>query len=143
MFSSSLSTSLSHALVRYYRVPPSSRSYQHIECSKGLDELSFVSWFVRIRGEEDETLTFRFRVTSEPHRFSLADMMTWQGLSGIINSFRKKVLGLEPLSALSGPSVVDRLKVRRLVSFLAKVRFTSDLSLPRYRSLGRTAGLKA
>ncbi|KAL7411250.1 hypothetical protein BDY24DRAFT_397194 [Mrakia frigida] len=43
--------------------------------------------------------------------FALADMMTWQGLSGITNSFRKKVLGLEPLSALSGPSVVDRLKL--------------------------------
>ncbi|OCF77518.1 hypothetical protein I204_01506 [Kwoniella mangroviensis CBS 8886] len=43
--------------------------------------------------------------------FALAEMLTWQGLGDVINSFRSKTLYLEPLSMSSGPSVVDRLKV--------------------------------
>ncbi|KAL7410756.1 hypothetical protein BDY24DRAFT_398395 [Mrakia frigida] len=43
--------------------------------------------------------------------FALADQMTWQGLSGITNSFRATTLGLAPLSLRSGPSVLDRLKI--------------------------------
>ncbi|WWC91963.1 uncharacterized protein L201_006916 [Kwoniella dendrophila CBS 6074] len=43
--------------------------------------------------------------------FALAEMLTWQGLGDVINSFRSKTLFLEPLSMGSGPSVVDRLKV--------------------------------
>ena len=36
---------------------------------------------------------------------------TWQGLGDVINAFRSATLGLEPLSARSGPSVLDRTKV--------------------------------
>ncbi|WWC72266.1 uncharacterized protein I206_106228 [Kwoniella pini CBS 10737] len=43
--------------------------------------------------------------------FALAEMLTWQGLGDVINSFRSKTLYLEPLSMGSGPSIVDRLKI--------------------------------
>ncbi|KAG9011901.1 hypothetical protein FRB94_007337 [Tulasnella sp. JGI-2019a] len=43
--------------------------------------------------------------------YGLADHLTWRGLAGVINKFRKKTLGLIPLSGRSGPSVVDRLKI--------------------------------
>lgn len=43
--------------------------------------------------------------------YALAEIMTWQGLGGVINKFRKRSLGLEPLSVRSGPGIVDRLKV--------------------------------
>ena len=66
--------------------------------------------------------------------FALADQLTWTGsvaslqihplvltenalalprsLSGIINKFRYHRLGLEKLTPRSGPSVLDRIKVR-------------------------------
>ena len=40
-----------------------------------------------------------------------ADLRTWQGLGDIINAFRGFTLGLEPLSARSGPSILERLHV--------------------------------
>ncbi|KAG8809795.1 hypothetical protein FRC19_004968, partial [Serendipita sp. 401] len=43
--------------------------------------------------------------------YALAELMTWQGLGDVINTFRRKSLGLEPLSVRSGPGIVDRLKV--------------------------------
>ncbi|KAG8868418.1 hypothetical protein FRC20_003433 [Serendipita sp. 405] len=43
--------------------------------------------------------------------YGLAEMMTWQGLGGVINIFRTKKLGLQPLSVRSGPGIVDRLKI--------------------------------
>ncbi|KAG8934417.1 hypothetical protein FRC01_003090 [Tulasnella sp. 417] len=43
--------------------------------------------------------------------YAMADLIQWQGIGDIINSFRTKTLGLEPLSIRSGPSLVDRLKV--------------------------------
>ncbi|KZT36345.1 UDP-Glycosyltransferase/glycogen phosphorylase [Sistotremastrum suecicum HHB10207 ss-3] len=43
--------------------------------------------------------------------YAMAEMLTWQGMGDIVNRFRAKTLGLEPLSMRSGPGVVDRLKV--------------------------------
>ncbi|KAG8808953.1 hypothetical protein FRC17_003685, partial [Serendipita sp. 399] len=43
--------------------------------------------------------------------YALAEIMTWQGLGDVINKFRRKSLGLEPLSIRSGPGIVDRLKI--------------------------------
>nr|GAT54436.1 glycosyltransferase family 1 protein [Mycena chlorophos] len=43
--------------------------------------------------------------------YALADILTWQGVGDLINNFRKRSLGLEPLSLRSGPSLLDRLKV--------------------------------
>lgn len=43
--------------------------------------------------------------------YALAEIMTWKGLGDVINHFRKRTLGLEPLSIRSGPGIVDRLKV--------------------------------
>ncbi|WRT69975.1 uncharacterized protein IL334_006966 [Kwoniella shivajii] len=43
--------------------------------------------------------------------FALAEMLQWQGLGDVINSFRSNTLFLEPLSMGSGPSIVDRLKI--------------------------------
>ncbi|KAG8896572.1 hypothetical protein FRB99_008829 [Tulasnella sp. 403] len=43
--------------------------------------------------------------------YALADLLQWQGLGDVINRYRTKTLGLEPLSLTSGPSVTDRLKI--------------------------------
>lgn len=44
--------------------------------------------------------------------YALSENFTWLGLSDMTNTFRTKTLGLAPLSFRSGPSLLDRLKVR-------------------------------
>ncbi|KAF8191604.1 glycosyltransferase family 1 protein [Mycena galopus ATCC 62051] len=43
--------------------------------------------------------------------YALADIMTWQGIGDLVNSFRTRTLGLEPLSLRAGPGLVDRVKI--------------------------------
>ena len=43
--------------------------------------------------------------------YSLVDMLTWQGLGDVINRFRQKSLGLEPISLQWAPGLLARLKV--------------------------------
>ncbi|KAG9051113.1 hypothetical protein FS837_011959 [Tulasnella sp. UAMH 9824] len=43
--------------------------------------------------------------------YATADLIQWQGIGDLINSFRTKTLGLDALSIRSGPSLADRLKV--------------------------------
>ncbi|TYJ54077.1 hypothetical protein B9479_005263 [Cryptococcus floricola] len=43
--------------------------------------------------------------------YAFAEQMTWQGLGDVINKWRRKQLNLDPLLGLSGPSILDRLKV--------------------------------
>ncbi|KAG9024239.1 hypothetical protein FRB95_011749 [Tulasnella sp. JGI-2019a] len=43
--------------------------------------------------------------------YAVADLLQWQGLGDVVNKFRKKTLGLAPLTIRSGPSVTDRLKI--------------------------------
>ena len=43
--------------------------------------------------------------------YALVDMMTWQGLGDIVNRFRTKVLGLEPLSLMWAPGMIARLRI--------------------------------
>ncbi len=43
--------------------------------------------------------------------YALVEMMTWQGLGDILNRFRERVLGLEPLSLIWAPAILNRLKV--------------------------------
>ncbi|KAF1992155.1 glycosyltransferase family 1 protein [Aulographum hederae CBS 113979] len=43
--------------------------------------------------------------------YPLVDMMTWQGLGDLVNKFRVKTLGLEPVSTLWAPGQLYRLKV--------------------------------
>lgn len=43
--------------------------------------------------------------------YALVDMMTWQGLGDVINRFRQKSLGLEPVSLMWAPGMLARLKV--------------------------------
>jgi hypothetical protein len=49
--------------------------------------------------------------TSNLISFHLVEMLTWQGLGDIINGFRVKTLGLEPLSSLFAPGLTWRLKI--------------------------------
>ncbi|KAL1962950.1 hypothetical protein VTN77DRAFT_9046 [Rasamsonia byssochlamydoides] len=49
--------------------------------------------------------------TSNFVSYSLVEMMTWQGLGDLINRFRVKSLGLEPLSSLSATGVLNRLRI--------------------------------
>ncbi|KAG0127500.1 hypothetical protein HOY82DRAFT_672068 [Tuber indicum] len=43
--------------------------------------------------------------------YSMIDMMTWQGLGDLVNKFRQKTLGLEPVATLWAPGMISRLKV--------------------------------
>ena len=43
--------------------------------------------------------------------YALIDMLTWQGLGDVINRFRQKSLGLEPISLMWAPGMLQRLKV--------------------------------
>ncbi|KFX91457.1 hypothetical protein V490_05886 [Pseudogymnoascus sp. VKM F-3557] len=43
--------------------------------------------------------------------YALVEMMTWQGLGDLINRFRERTLGLEPISVIWGPGVLSRLKI--------------------------------
>jgi hypothetical protein len=43
--------------------------------------------------------------------YSLIDMLTWQGLGDVINRFRVRTLGLEPMSLIWAPGVLHRLKI--------------------------------
>lgn len=43
--------------------------------------------------------------------YALVEMLTWQGLGDIINRFRARSLGLEPISVMWGPGMIPRLRV--------------------------------
>ena len=49
--------------------------------------------------------------TSNYVTYALVEMMTWQGLGDIINRFRKKTLGLEPVSLMWAPGLLTRLQI--------------------------------
>jgi hypothetical protein len=49
--------------------------------------------------------------TSNLLSFHLVELLTWQGLGDIINTFRVQTLGLEPLSSLFAPGLTWRLKI--------------------------------
>jgi hypothetical protein len=43
--------------------------------------------------------------------YTLVDMMTWQGLGDIVNSFRKETLDLDILTQASATSMLHRLRI--------------------------------
>ncbi|CAA7270416.1 unnamed protein product [Cyclocybe aegerita] len=43
--------------------------------------------------------------------YAAADLLTWQGIGDIINTFRTSTLGLSPLTLRSGPNFLERAKV--------------------------------
>lgn len=43
--------------------------------------------------------------------YALVDMLTWQGLGDVINRFRQRSLGLEPLSIMWAPGMTSRLRI--------------------------------
>ena len=43
--------------------------------------------------------------------YALVEMMTWQGLGDVINRFRERALGLDPISLIWAPGVLTRLRV--------------------------------
>jgi len=43
--------------------------------------------------------------------YAMIDILVWQGLGDIINRFRVKLLGLEPVGLMWAPGMLDRLKV--------------------------------
>ncbi|KAL9087941.1 MAG: hypothetical protein Q9159_003383 [Coniocarpon cinnabarinum] len=43
--------------------------------------------------------------------YTLVDMMTWQGLGDVINGFRRKSLGLDPISLTWAPGMLARLQI--------------------------------
>ena len=43
--------------------------------------------------------------------YALVDMLTWQGLGDVINKFRERSLGLEPISIMWAPGMASRLRI--------------------------------
>ena len=43
--------------------------------------------------------------------YFLVEMMTWQGLGDVINRFRRKVLGLEPVDPTWAPGMISRMQI--------------------------------
>jgi UDP:flavonoid glycosyltransferase YjiC (YdhE family) len=43
--------------------------------------------------------------------YTLIEMLTWQGLGDVINRFRQRSLGLEPISLMSAPGILQRLRI--------------------------------
>ena len=43
--------------------------------------------------------------------YILVEMLTWQGLGDLINRFRKDMLNLDPISLISSPAMMERLKI--------------------------------
>ncbi|KAF2023625.1 UDP-Glycosyltransferase/glycogen phosphorylase [Setomelanomma holmii] len=43
--------------------------------------------------------------------YAMIELLSWQGLSDIINRFREKCLGLDPVSSIWGPGMLQRLKI--------------------------------
>ncbi|EWC48658.1 hypothetical protein DRE_01880 [Drechslerella stenobrocha 248] len=43
--------------------------------------------------------------------YTMVDLMTWQGLGDLVNKFREKTLGLDPVSTMWAPGMILRLKV--------------------------------
>jgi hypothetical protein len=43
--------------------------------------------------------------------YALVEMMTWQGLGDIINTFRHKILNLQPMSLMWAPGLSSRLRI--------------------------------
>jgi UDP:flavonoid glycosyltransferase YjiC (YdhE family) len=43
--------------------------------------------------------------------YALVDMLTWQGLGDVINKFRERSLGLEPVSIMWAPGMSSRLRI--------------------------------
>ncbi|KAF8589708.1 glycosyltransferase family 1 protein [Ramaria rubella] len=100
-------------------------SFAHVHCAEALGIpllLSFSTIPINPTNERCATTAFPHPLVnvkqSNAERgltnylsYPLADILTWQGLGDVINRFRSKTLGLEPLSLLSGPGITDRLRV--------------------------------
>lgn len=43
--------------------------------------------------------------------YILVEMMTWQGLGDVVNRFRQKVLGIDAVSTMWAPTIIQRLKI--------------------------------
>lgn len=43
--------------------------------------------------------------------YVLVEMMTWQGIGGVVNSFRRENLGLELIDSTWAPGMITRLRI--------------------------------
>lgn len=43
--------------------------------------------------------------------YAIVDMVVWEGLGDIVNTFRRKTLVLDPLDSITAPSLIHRLKI--------------------------------
>lgn len=54
--------------------------------------------------------------------YVLVEMLIWQGLKSVINSFRVKTLGLEPINSSWGPLMLQRLRIPITYCWFVHVR---------------------
>ena len=43
--------------------------------------------------------------------YAIVEMMIWEGLGDLINKFRKRELGLDPLDGMRAPSLIHKLQI--------------------------------
>lgn len=43
--------------------------------------------------------------------YAIVEIMMWEGLGDLINRFRKRELGLDPLDAIRAPAIAHRLQI--------------------------------
>ncbi|KAJ6630253.1 glycosyltransferase family 1 protein [Mycena sp. CBHHK59/15] len=89
-------------------------AFAHVHCAEALGSRSSMPWsptasfphpLVNIKSSNAENGLTNYL------SYALADILTWQGVGDLVNNFRTRTLGLEPLSLRSGPSLVDRVKI--------------------------------
>lgn len=91
--------------MRYARNLLLMRNCRHLPAMPWSPTVAFTHPLVNVQqSDADESLTNYFT-------YSLAEIMTWQGLSGLINKFRQKQLKLKTLANREGQGIADRLEI--------------------------------
>ena len=93
-------------------------SFAHIHCSEKLGIPLHVMFTMPYSPTQafPHPLANIQSTNADPHltnyiSYALIDMLTWQGLGDVINRFRQKSLGLEPISLVWAPGMLQRLHI--------------------------------
>ncbi|USP81242.1 glycosyltransferase family 1 protein [Curvularia clavata] len=93
-------------------------SFAHIHCAEKLG----IPLHIMFTMPYSPTQAFPHPLTNiqssnaDPHltnyiSYSMVELLSWQALGDIINRFRAKCLGLDPISTIRGPGMLHRLKI--------------------------------
>ncbi|KAM0554830.1 hypothetical protein ACHAPJ_006563 [Fusarium lateritium] len=93
-------------------------SFAHIHCAEGLGiplHIMFTMPYSPTRAFPHPLANIRSSNTDRQRTnyvtYAIIEFLTWQGLSSIINRFRAKCLGLDPVNAVLAPGILQSLKI--------------------------------